>query len=100
MVGYAIWLSFCLLLLGKVVGSANGFCHRHRAFPYIGAAILCGFFGLQFTGWVIASYRIPYIWFVLGLAAAYIKSPESMETGVRARRADFNANRSALIEVA
>jgi hypothetical protein len=101
-VGFAIWLSFCLLLLGKVVGSAHGFWHRHRAFPYIGTAILCGFFGLQFSGWVIASYRIPYIWFVFGFAAAYIKSPESMEAGVCARRAHLNANcaRSALIEVA
>ena len=101
-VGYAIWLFFCTLLLGKVVASAHGFWHRYGAFPYIGVAILCGFFGLQFSGWVIASYKIPYIWLVLGFAAAYIKSPERIETGTPARRANLNANRahSALIEVA
>jgi hypothetical protein len=68
-VGYAIWLFFCTLLLGKVAASAHRFYLRHGAFPYIGAAILCGFFGLQFSGWVIASYKIPYIWLVLGFAA-------------------------------
>jgi hypothetical protein len=92
-VGYAIWLYFCTLLLGKVVGSAHGFWHRYRAFPYIGAAILCGFFGLQFSGWAIASYKIPYIWLVLGFAVAYIKSPESIETGAHTRQADSNENR-------
>jgi hypothetical protein len=85
-VGYSVWVGFCLLLLGKVTASVHAFCHRHRAFPYVGAAILCGFFGLQFSGWAIASYKIPYIWFVLGFAAAYIKSPESMEAGGHARQ--------------
>jgi hypothetical protein len=102
LVGYAIWLSFCSLLLGRVVTSAHGFWLRYGAFPYIGVAVLCGFFGLQFSGWAIASYKIPYIWLVLGFAAAYMKSPESMETIVHARRVDLTANRArpALLEVA
>jgi hypothetical protein len=102
MIGFAIWLSFCTLLLGKVVASAHGFWHRYRVFPHIGVAILCGFFGLQFSGWVIASYKIPYIWFVLGFAAAYVKSPEALEMGVHARGADRHAigARLTLVEVA
>ncbi|MBV8697547.1 MAG: hypothetical protein JO052_06790, partial [Bradyrhizobium sp.] len=79
-VGYAVWLFFCTLLLGKVAATAHRFYLQHGAFPYIGAAIICGFFGLQFSGWVIASYKIPYIWLVLGLAVAYIKSPPAMES--------------------
>ena len=100
-VGYAIWLYFCTLLLGKAIVSAHGFWHRYGAFPYIGVAIVCGFFGLQFSGWVIASYKIPYIWLVLGFAVAYIKSPESIETGAQTRRANLNATRArSAIEVA
>jgi hypothetical protein len=92
-VGYAVWLLFCTLLLSKVAATAHGFSLRHGAFPYIGAAILCGFFGLQFSGWVIASYKIPFIWLVLGLAAAYVKQPQSMEGTAPARRLDSSAAR-------
>jgi hypothetical protein len=95
-VGYAIWLFFSTLLLGKVAASAHRFYLRQGAFPYIGAAILCGFFGLQFSGWVIASYKIPYIWLVLGFAAAYIKLAQTMETALPARRLDLNARRRHL----
>src|SRR5262249_34992884 len=90
-VGYAVWLFFCTVLLSKVAVTAHRFCLHHGAFPYIGAAILCGFFGLQFSGWVIASYKIPFIWLVLGLAVAYIKSPQSMETAAPAPRLDMTA---------
>jgi hypothetical protein len=95
-VGYAIWLFFCTLMVGKVAASAHRFYLRYGSFPYIGAAILCGFFGLQFSGWVIASYKIPYIWLVLGFAAAYIKQPQSMETAGPARRIALNAPRRDL----
>jgi hypothetical protein len=94
--GYAVWLLFCTLLLGNAAASARRFYLRNGAFPYIGVAILCGFFGLQFSGWAIASYKIPYIWLVLGLAAAYIKSPHFMESPVTARRLDVNAPRRHL----
>jgi hypothetical protein len=86
--GYAIWLFFCTLLLGKVAASAHRFYLRHGAFPYIGTAIICGFFGLQFSGWVIASYKIPYIWFAFGFAAAYIKQAEALEAMRPPRRAE------------
>ena len=92
-VGYAVWLFFCTLLLGKVAATAHRFYLQHGAFPYIGAAIICGFFGLQFSGWVIASYKIPYIWLVLGLAVAYIKSPPAMESKRPERRLDLEAAR-------
>lgn len=95
-VGYAVWLLFCTVLLGNAAASARRFYLRHGAFPYIGAAILCGFFGLQFSGWAIASYKIPYIWLVLGFAAAYIRSPQSMETPVSVRQLDLNATRRHL----
>jgi hypothetical protein len=93
-VGYAIWLFFCTLLLGKVAATAHRVYLQQGAFPYIGAAIVCGFFGLQFSGWVIASYKIPYIWLVLGLAVAYIKSPLSMESDRGAPRLDPSAARA------
>jgi hypothetical protein len=93
-VGYAIWLFFCTLLLGKVAVTAHRFNLEHGAFPYIGAAIICGFFGLQFSGWVIASYKIPYIWLVLGLAVAYIRSAQSMESRRPVPRLDLKAARA------
>jgi hypothetical protein len=96
-VGYAVWLFFCTLLLGKVAATAHRFHLGHGAFPYIGTAIVCGFFGLQFSGWVIASYKIPYIWLVLGLAVAYIKQPESMESTRLARRFDLSAARRQFV---
>ena len=92
-VGYAIWLYFCMLLVGKVAASAQRFRLLHKTFPYVGAAILCSFFGLQFSGWVIASYKIPYIWLALGLAAAYIKSPQSMEAMVPGADPAFGPSR-------
>jgi len=92
-VGYAVWLFFCTLLLGKAAATAHRFYLEHGAFPYIGTAVVCGFFGLQFSGWVIASYKIPYIWFVLGLAVAYIRSPQAMESKRPARRLDLEAAR-------
>ena len=48
--------------------------------PVFGIAVLTGFFGLLFTGWVIASYRMIGLWTVLGLAAAYSEAPEAMES--------------------
>ena len=90
-VGYTIWLFFCTILLGKVAATAHRFYLHHGAFPYVGAAILCGFFGLQFSGWVIASYKIPYIWLALGLAVAYIKQSQSMEALAPARPLDLSA---------
>jgi hypothetical protein len=93
LVGYVIWLFFCTLILGKVAATAHRFHLEHGAFPYIGTAVICGFFGLQFSGWVIASYKIPYIWLVLGLAVAYIRSPQAMESRRPAHRLDLKAAR-------
>jgi hypothetical protein len=96
-VGYAVWLFFCTLFLSKVAITAHRFYLDHGALPYIGAVILCGFFGLQFSGWVIASYKIPFIWLVLGLAAAYIRQPQSMEGPAPARRLDLGAARRRFV---
>lgn len=75
-IGFLVWLAFSCLLLRNVMLAARLFWLQYRVFPYIGACIACCFFGLLFSGWVIASYRIPYIWFAFGFAAAYAKFPE------------------------
>jgi hypothetical protein len=77
--GYVVWVAFSYYFLKMALKAAVDFKRSSGQTPLVGIAIICGFFGMQLMGWNIASYKVPYIWAVFGLAAAYWKAPRVLE---------------------
>ncbi len=78
-VGYGIWTAFSYYFIKTTLRAATYFRLSSGRYPLVGIAIICGFFGTQLMGWNIASYKVPYIWIIFGLAAAYSKAPGILE---------------------
>jgi hypothetical protein len=83
-IGYAIWVAYSYYLLHITLAAATNFYQTSGRYPWIGIAIICGFFGMQLIGWNIASYKVPYIWMIFGLATAYSTAPALLERRTRA----------------
>jgi hypothetical protein len=79
LVGYTVWMMSWVFILTRLIRAANRFSIEQGQCPYIGVAIICGIYASLFSGWNIASFKIPYIWLTLGLAAAYIEAPGRLE---------------------
>jgi hypothetical protein len=79
LVGLMIWVGFLAALLQKVWIRVWALYRETGRLPYFGIAITANFFSLGITGLGMASYRVFWIWALLGLAAAYLSSPSSID---------------------
>lgn len=83
--GLAIWIGFLAYLLAKVTKNVRHSYVAHGQFPYFGIALMTNFFSLGLVGLSMASFRIFWIWAMLGLAACYIYRPSTIELEPGAR---------------
>jgi O-antigen ligase len=79
LLGLMTWVGFLAYLLRNVTKSARASFVANRQFPYYGVALITNFFSLGLTGLGMASYRVFWIWALLGLASAYSDTPFSLE---------------------
>jgi hypothetical protein len=86
LVGLLVWVGFLVDLLRKVWRSIWAKYLDDGQFPYFGIAIAVSFFSLGLTGLGMASYRVFWIWALLGLGASYASDPSAI---------DENRNREA-----
>lgn len=81
LVGLVVWVGFLIDLLRKVWQRVWAVYLDSGQFPYFGVAIVSTFFSLGLTGLGMASYRVFWIWALLGLAASYASNPLEIDDG-------------------
>jgi hypothetical protein len=77
--GLMTWVGFLAYLLRKMTSSVRHSYLANRQFPIFGVALMTNFFSLGLTGLGMASFRLFWIWALLGLAACYIYRPFAIE---------------------
>jgi hypothetical protein len=73
--GLASWVCFLGALLFRVFRNLRVSYFSNGAFPYYGIAIATSFFSVGVSGMGMASYRVFWLWALLGLASIYALNP-------------------------
>ena len=81
LIGLVVWVGFFTGLLWGVWRSVSAEYLGSGRAPYFGIAIASNFFSLGLTGLGMASYRVFWIWALLGLAASYASNPSAIDEG-------------------
>jgi hypothetical protein len=77
--GLATWVAFLAVMLHRVFKNLRVSYFQTGAFPYYGVAIVTSFFSIAVSGVGMASYRVFWLWAVLGLASAYALHPQFID---------------------
>jgi hypothetical protein len=77
--GLVTWVCFLAVLLYRVFKNLRVAYLSSGAFPYYGVAVATSFFSIAVSGVGMASYRVFWLWAVLGLASIYALNPQFID---------------------
>jgi hypothetical protein len=77
--GLITWVGFLGALLYRVFKNLRVSYFLNGQFPYFGVAIAASFFSLGVSGVGMASYRVYWLWMLLGLASIYALNPQFID---------------------
>jgi hypothetical protein len=77
--GLASWVGFLAVMLYRVFMNLRVAYLLTGRFPYYGVAIATSFFSIAVSGVGMASYRVFWLWVLLGLASVYALNPQFID---------------------
>jgi hypothetical protein len=80
LVGLVTWVCFLAVLLYRVFRNLRVAYFQNGQFPYFGVAVAANFFSLGLTGMGMASFRVFWLWTLIGLASIYAWNPQLIDS--------------------